>query len=212
MSDSRPWPGLARVLAISLGKAIPLVVAGAGTEAVVLSGIRKHPVSTLLHPLRVQVQPLGLAGDEQGDLTVHGGLDKAVYAYPSEHYAWWNARRRACAQPESGPPLPYGAMGENLTLEGLLESELWIGDLVRVGTALLRVESPRQPCYKFNAALGYRHAVRDMVESGYSGVYLSVVLKGEVRAGDAVIVQAGPRELSVDSVNQWRRDGRRQLF
>ena len=212
MSDSRPWPGLARVLAVSLGKAIPLVVAGAGTEAVVLSGIRKHPVSTLLHPLRVQVQQRGLAGDEQGDLTVHGGLDKAVYAYPSEHYAWWNARRRACAQPDSGPPLPYGAMGENLTLEGLLESALWIGDLVRVGTALLRVEAPRQPCYKFNAALGYRHAVRDMVQSGYSGVYLSVVLKGEVRAGDAVIVQAGPRELSVDSVNQWRRDGRRQLF
>ncbi|MNT69552.1 6-N-hydroxylaminopurine resistance protein [compost metagenome] len=103
-------------------------------------------------------------------------------------------------------------MGENLTLEGLVEADLWVGDLLRVGTALLRVESPRQPCYKFNAALGYRHAVRDMVLSGYSGVYLSVVRPGSVRAGDAVIVQAGPRELSIDSVNQWRRDGRRQLF
>ena len=76
----------------------------------------------------------------------------------------------------------------------------------------LRVEAPRRPCYKFNAALGYRHAVRDMVQSGYSGVYLSVLVTGQVRAGDAVIVQPGPRELSVDSVNQWRRDSRRQLF
>jgi len=212
VSDSGRWQGNARVLAVSLGKAIPLVVAGAGTEAVVLSGIRKHPVSTLLHPLSVQVRPLGLAGDEQADLTVHGGRDKAVYAYPSEHYPWWNARRRACGQPESGQPLPFGALGENLSLEGLLESDLWIGDLVRAGTALLRVEAPRRPCYKFNAALGYRHAVRDMVQSGYSGVYLSVLVTGQVRAGDAIIVQPGPRELSIDSVNQWRRDSRRQLF
>ncbi|WP_042883617.1 MOSC domain-containing protein [Cupriavidus necator] len=212
MSDSIPWQARARVLAVSLGKAIPLVVAGAGTEAVVLSGIRKHPVSTLLHPICVQVLALGMAGDEQADLTVHGGLDKALYAYPAEHYPWWNARRRACSQPESGRPLPYGALGENLTLEGVVEADLWVGDLLRVGTALLRVESPRQPCYKFNAAMAYRHAVRDMVQSGYTGVYLSVVRPGSVRAGDAVIVQAGPRELSVDSVNQWRRDGRRQLF
>lgn len=212
MSDSNAGQARARVLAVSIGKAIPLVVAGAGTEAVVLSGIRKHPLSTLVHPLGVQVHPLGVAGDEQADLTVHGGLDKAVYAYPAEHYPWWNEQRRAASQPEAGQPLSFGAMGENLTIEGLTESQLWVGDQVRIGTAVLRVESPRQPCYKFNAALGYRHAVRDMVRSGYSGVYLSVQKTGEVRAGDAVIVEAGPREVSIDSINRWRCDGRRQLF
>jgi len=202
----------ARVLAVSTGKAIPLVVAGAGTEAVVLSGIRKHPLSTLAHPLGVQVHPLGMAGDEQADPTVHGGLDKAVYAYPAEHYAWWNARRREAAQPEADQLLGFGAMGENLTVEGLAESGLWVGDILRIGTAVLRVESPRQPCYKFNAVMGYRHAVRDMVQSGYSGIYLSVSRSGEICAGDAIHVETGPREVSIDSINRWRRDGRRQLF
>ena len=202
----------ARVLAISIGKAIPLVVTHAGTEAVVLSGIRKHPVSTLVHPLCVQVRPLGVAGDEQADRTVHGGLDKAVYAYPSEHYAWWNARRLAAAQPEAHRGLAFGAMGENLTIEGLDETDLWVGDVLRIGTAVLRVTSPRQPSCKFNAVLGYRHAVRDMVESGYSGVYLSVAQTGEVRAGDAIRVQHGPRILSIAAVNRRHRDGRRHLF
>lgn len=212
MSETHGALAGARVLAISIGKAIPLVVARAGTEAVVMSGIRKHPVSTLVHPLGVQVRPLGVAGDEQADLTAHGGLDKAVYAYPAEHYAWWNARRRAAAQPEAHRGLAFGAMGENLTIEGLEETELWVGDVLRIGTAVLCVASPRDPSCKFNAVLGYRHAARDMVESGYSGVYLSVVQTGEVRAGDPIHVQNGPRKLSIDSINRWRRDGRRHLF
>lgn len=208
-SDGGP---VARVLAISVGKAMPLVVAGAGTEGVVPSGIRKHAVSTLAHPLAVQVHPLGVAGDEQADLTVHGGLEKAVYAYPSEHYPWWNARRREAGLPEAERPLAFGAMGENLTVEGLVESALWVGDRLHIGGTVLVVESPRQPCYKFNAVMGYRHAVRDMVQSGHSGVYLSVAEAGEIRAGDAVVVEPGPREVSVDSINRWRRDGRRQSF
>ena len=212
MSESNAALAGARVLAISIGKAIPLVVSRAGTEAVVMSGIRKHPVSTLTRPLGVQLRPLGVAGDEQADLSAHGGLDKAVYAYPAEHYAWWNARRRAAAQPDAHRGLAFGAMGENLTIEGLDETELWVGDVLRIGTAVLRVASPRQPSCKFNAVLGYRHAVRDMVESGYSGVYLSVVQTGEVHAGDAIRVQPGPRELSIDSINRWRREGRQHLF
>ncbi len=211
MSDLEGGPR-ARVLAVCVGKAMPLVVAGAGTEAVVSSGIRKHAVSTLAHPLAVQVHPLGVAGDEQADPTVHGGLDKAVYAYPAEHYPWWNARRREAGLPEAERPLAFGAMGENLTLEGLTESALWVGDRLRIGAVVLVVESPRQPCYKFNAVMSYRHAVRDMVQSGYSGVYLSVAAAGEIRAGDTVVVEPGPREVSLETVNRWRRDGRRQLF
>jgi len=213
VSEIHDDAGTARVLAICVGKAMPLLVAGAGTEAVVMSGIRKHPLSTLAHPVPVHVRPLGLAGDEQADLSVHGGLDKAVYAYPAEHYAWWNARRRESGVPDADRPLSFGAMGENLVLSGCQEHALWVGDLLRIGAALLRVESPRQPCYKFNAALGYRHAVRHMVQSGYSGVYLSVVEAAPLQAGDAVRVEPGPREVSIDSVNRWRRDGRRdRLF
>ncbi len=201
-----------RLLAISTGKAVPLFVAAVGTEAVVMSGIRKHPLSTLLHPLAVQVRPLGVAGDEQADLSVHGGLDKAVYAYPAEHYAWWNERRREARLPDADKPLSFGAMGENLTLEGLLETGLWIGDRLLIGEVVLKVESPRQPCYKFNAAMGYRHAVRHMVQSGYSGIYLSVETPGELQAGAAIRIAPGPREVSMESINARRRNGRQSVL
>ncbi|AOZ04584.1 MOSC domain-containing protein [Cupriavidus malaysiensis] len=193
------------LLAVCVGQALPLVVSGAGTEAVVLSGIRKHPASTLAHPLPVALGPLGLAGDEQADLSVHGGLDKAVYAYPAEHYPWWDAHRRAAGVPGAERALAFGAMGENLVLRGCLEADLWVGDRLRVGAAVLRVEAPRQPCYKFNAVLGYRHAVRDMVQSGHSGIYLSVLEAAPLQAGDTVQVTPGPREVSIASINLRRR-------
>lgn len=191
-----------RVLAVSIGKPMPLFVAAGGMEAIMQSAIRKHPVSTLAHPLSVQVRALGLVGDEQADLSVHGGLDKAVYAYPFEHYAWWNERRREARLPEASRPLSFGAMGENLTLSGCREDELWIGDRIVIGDVTLRVESPRQPCYKFNAVMGYPQAVRQMVQSGYSGFYLSVLTTGELRAGDTLTIHPGPRDVSLDSVNR----------
>ncbi|CAG9175278.1 MOSC domain-containing protein [Cupriavidus pampae] len=202
----------ARVLAISVGTALPLVVAGGGTEAVVLSAIRKHPLSTQLRPLAVQVHGLGLVGDEQADRTVHGGPDRAVYLYPFEHYAWWNAIRREARVPESNRPLGFGALGENLTVQGLYESELWAGDILRIGSVLLEVASPRLASAKLNAAMGYGHAARDMVQSGNTGVYLRVLKPGEIQAGDVISVTPGPREVSVENINHRRRDGRRVLF
>ena len=80
-------------------------------------------------------------------------------------------------------------------LRGCPEADLWVGDRLRVGAAVLRVEAPRQPCYKFNAVLGYRHAVRDMVQSGHSGIYLSVLEAAPLQAGDTVQVTPGPREV-----------------
>jgi MOSC domain-containing protein YiiM len=203
-----PAAATGRVLAVSIGKPVPLMVAAAGREAVVQSGIRKHPVSTLAHPLWVQVRPSGVAGDEQADRSVHGGPFKAVYAYPIEHYAAWNERRREVGLPDAARPLSFGAMGENLTLQGLLESDLWVGDRLVIGRVTLRVESPRKPCYKFNAVMGYPQAVKEMVQTGHSGVYLSVVRPGEIRAGDTVVLEPGPREVSIDSLNQRQRQKR----
>lgn len=206
--DPRPNPAGAggaatgRVLAVNVGTALPLVVAGAGTEAVVLSAIRKHPLSTLHHPIAVGVHRLGLAGDEQADLTIHGGLDKAVYAYPIEHYTWWNTRRREAGVEEAERPLAFGAMGENLTTQGLLESALWIRDRIHIGEVEFIVEAPRQPCYKLNAVMGYAHAMRDMLQSGFSGMYLSVAMPGVIRAGDIATVIPGPREVSVESISR----------
>ena len=157
-----------------------------------LSAIHKTEV---LGPVRVAA--LGLDGDEQADLSVHGGLEKAVYAYPSEHYAFWNAEREKAGLGGIDTPFVHGAVGENLTLAGLLESDVWVGDVLQFAHCTLRVEQPREPCFKFNAAMGFNTAVRAMAQSGFCGFYLSVDEPGTVQAGESFTLVPGPRRVSI---------------
>ena len=156
----------------------------------VQSGIVKSAVSTS-HELGFT----GLAGDGQADLKNHGGKDKAVYAYPLEHYPVWQAKL--------GRDLPMGALGENFTLEGLLEGQVHIGDTFRIGTALVQVSQPRQPCFK----LGARHREPQMpawmIENGLTGFYLRVLEVGVVCAGDTLerTVQ-GERGITIVEANR----------
>ena len=159
-----------KVVAISVGRPRQLEWQG----RLVQTSIFKTPVAG-----RVRVTRLNIDGDQQADLSVHGGAEKAVYAYPAEHYAPWRIEL-------PGTELAWGAFGENLTTEGLLENEACIGDRFRIGTAELVVTQPRMPCYK----LAIRFARADMVKrfqrSGRSGFYLAVVHEGEVGSGDAI--------------------------
>lgn len=142
--------------------------------------------------------PLGLDGDEQADLTVHGGLSKAIYAYPSEHLAFWRTVRAQAKVADWDGDVPPGLVGENLSLQGLSERQLWIGDrLVFADGGELVVSEPRQPCYKFNAAMGFAKASKLMVESGYCGAYLAVNVPGTVQAGDSLTLLPGDRTLSL---------------
>jgi MOSC domain-containing protein YiiM len=143
-------------------------------EKVVKTSIFKTPVSH-----RVAVARGNLDGDAQSDLSVHGGALKAVYAYPREHYDHWRGEL-----PDA--PLPWGSFGENLTVQGLAEDEVWIGDRYRVGTAELVVTQPRMPCYKLAIRFGDPDMVRRFLQSGRSGFYLSVSREGDVGAGDAI--------------------------
>lgn len=145
----------------------------------------------------VTVGPLGLAGDEQADPTVHGGRSKAVYAYPAQHYAFWQTVRAQARAAPWGAPLPFGSIGENLTLEGLDEARLWVGDRLVLPRCVLAVTEPRQPCFKFAAAMGFAQAPRLMIQSGYCGVYLAVLEPGTVCAGNAFTIEPGPRELGI---------------
>ena len=145
----------------------------------------------------VSVQPLGLLCDEQADPSVHGGLDKAVYAYPSEHYAFWQQARREAGAADIDDALPFGAMGENLTLSGLLEADVWVGDVLRFADCALRVVQPREPCFKFNAAMGFNTAVKAMALSGRCGFYLAVNEPGTVQAGERFTLQPGPRQMGI---------------
>ena len=140
---------------------------------------------------------MGLLGDEQADLSVHGGLDKAVYAYPLEHYAFWRAARREFRASIFDEDLPRGFMGENLTISGLLESDVFVGDELIFPNCRLRVEAPREPCFKFATVMGFTHAGKLMVQEARCGFYLSVVETGSFQAGDSFTLTTGARRLSI---------------
>jgi MOSC domain-containing protein YiiM len=125
----------------------------------------------------VRVSSLNLEGDAQSDLSVHGGPDKAVYAYPAEHYDYWQRELDLDA-------LPWGAFGENLTTSGVLESDIAIGDRVRVGSVELMVTQPRLPCFKLGIRFGRDDMVKRFLQSGRSGFYFTVVREGDLTAGD----------------------------
>lgn len=173
---------------IQTGQVRPLMVGGRK----LVSAIGKTTVSG---PIAVGM--LGLAGDEQADLSVHGGLSKAIYALPSEHLAWWQAQRQTQGATMFEEALPPGYLGENLSLQGLLEQDLFIGDRLDFGSVVLRVTQPREPCGKFNAVMGYAGAARDMVQSGRCGFYLAVEQTGFLQAGATCHVLAGSRSICV---------------
>jgi MOSC domain-containing protein YiiM len=188
-----------RVLAVCIGRS-RLWRAGGRT---VISAIGKTAM-----PGRVAVGPLGLAGDEQADPTVHGGLSKAVYAYPAQHLAFWRTVRAQAgvslwdtAEGGGDDTLPPGSLGENLLVQGLGEERLWIGDRLVIGSegegCVLAVSEPRTPCFKFNAAMGFAQASRLMAQSGYCGAYLAVLTPGTVGAGDTITLEPGPREVNL---------------
>ncbi len=177
-----------QILSIQVGSARKALIGGRA----ILTAIRKTPVSG-----PVGVHALGLEGDEQADLSVHGGLEKAVYAYPSEHYGFWREQRAEAGLAAIDDQLPFGAMGENLTLSGLLEADVWVGDVLEFGDCTLRVEQPREPCFKFNAAMGFNMAVKLMAQSGFCGFYLSVAKAGTLRPGEAFALHQGARRIGI---------------
>jgi MOSC domain-containing protein YiiM len=143
------------------------------------------------------VLPLGIEGDEQADLSVHGGPGKAVYAYPSEHYPFWKTVRAQAQVALWDEDLPFGSLGENLTLRGVVESDLWIGDLLHFPGCQLAVSEPRFPCFKLVAAMGFKHAAKLMVESAWCGAYLAVRVPGTIAAGQAFSLEPGPRQVGI---------------
>ena len=169
-----------------------------------------HQVATAIHkqpvPGPVAVGRLGLDGDAQADRRLHGGPGKAVYAYPLEHYEFWRTQRRLAGKGDA--PFAHGALGENLTVQGLLEDACWIGDRLAFGTALLEVSEVRTPCFKLNAKMGLSHAARLMDQSGHTGFYLRVLQPGTIAAGDMATVQPGPRKVCIAQINADRRTAR----
>jgi MOSC domain-containing protein YiiM len=187
-----------KVVAISVGR--PREVQWRGRS--VQTSIFKTPVSH-----RVHVTSDNIEGDQQSDLSVHGGPEKAVYAYPVEHYDFW---RRELPDEE----LPWGAFGENLTTEGLLEDEVWIGDRYRVGTTELVVTQPRMPCYKLAIRFGRPDVVKRFLKSRRSGFYLAVEREGDIGAGDVIerLARNDKRLTIADVVSLYATDSENQTL
>jgi MOSC domain-containing protein YiiM len=166
----------AGILSVQTGRTAPL---GPGE---VPSAFVKTP-----RPGAVAVTRLGLEGDEQADLGVHGGPEKAVYGYAAARYPQWALEFPLLAQ-----QFTPGAMGENLTISGLDEDAICVGDVHQAGSALLQVCQPRQPCYKFALRHGNKHLPKAMMRNGFSGWYYRVLRVGQLAAGDPVILYHRP--------------------
>jgi MOSC domain-containing protein YiiM len=162
-----------KLLSVNVGRTRSVPYQG----RMVATGIFKEPVGG-----RVMVRSLGVDGDEQADKDAHGGLDQAVYGYPFEQYALWQKELNRTA-------MPYGQFGENLTLGGLPDDAVRVGDVLRIGDALLQVTQPRIPCYKLALRLGADAAFpKRFRSSGKVGYYLRVLQEGAVGAGDSVVI------------------------
>lgn len=185
-----------KVLSVNVANARPLPIDG----RTVMSAIDKRAVEGA-----VAVRLLGLEGDEQADPTVHGGVSKALYAYPAMHYAFWRTVRAQARVAAWDAVLPPGSMGENLTIDGLDEDRLWIGDRLVAPHCVLAVSEPRFPCFKFDAVMGFAHASRLMAQSGYCGSYLGVIEPGRIQAGDVLRLEPGPREVNLRELFKARR-------
>lgn len=185
-----------RVVSVNVG--LPRSVRWKGR--IVTTGIFKAPVQG-----RVLLRRLNLDGDGQADRSVHGGAEKAVYAYSLEHYRFW--------QEQLGEELVFGAFGENLTVDGMpLEDELAVGDRVRIGGAELAVTQPRLPCYKLGLRFGREDMVTQFLASGRTGYYLAVAVEGDVGAGDAIEALArAPDRVPVAEITRVYASNRRDL-
>ena len=140
----------------------------------VTTGIFKEPVSG-----RVRLRKLNLDGDKQADLIVHGGADKAIYAYPEEHYNYWKKEL-------PGMSLPWGMFGENFTTQGMFEETVNVGDQFQVGTAKVVATQPRMPCYKLGVKFGRMDIIKKFLASDLTGVYFKVMKEGDLEQGDEI--------------------------
>src|SRR3989441_5117848 len=176
-----------KILSVNVG--LPREVAWQGK--VVTTGIFKESVEG-----PTMMRKLNLDGDQQADLTVHGGVSKAVYTYPSEHYDYWRAEL-------PGMDLPWGMFGENFTTEGLMENAVYIGDRFRIGETEVMVTEPRMPCYKLGIKFGRADIIKRFLASRRTGFYFAVMREGMVGAGDAVeLVGHEQQEISVAEITR----------
>ena len=174
-----------KVLSVNVG--LPRKVLFNGQ--IITTAIFKDPVKG-----PILLRKLNLDGDKQADMTVHGGIDKAVYSYPAEHYAYWRKQF-------PNLDLASGMFGENFTTEGLLEDAVNVGDQFQIGSAKLVATQPRMPCYKLGVRFGHMDIIRRFMASGRPGIYFKVLQEGEVETGNKIkIIRRDKNNVTVKDI------------
>ena len=173
---------------VSLNVSLPREIEVGGQK--VRTGIFKEPVDK-----RLMLHQLNFDGDGQADLMAHGGIYKAVYGYPYEHYATWQSELER-------DDFTYGQFGENLTTRGLLENEIYVGNVYRIGDAVLQITQPRVPCYKLAIRMNDAKFVKKFMKAERTGFYFRVIEEGEVGAGDSItLLEEDPQQMTVQAIN-----------
>lgn len=181
-----------RVISVNVG--LPIKV-NFGKE-IVTTAIFKNPIKH-----RIKLYKLNLEGDKQADLTVHGGIDKAVYSYPSEHYKFWKKEIKDFEY-------SWGTFGENLTTEGLVEDVVNIGDKFRIGSAKVVATQPRMPCYKLAVRFGRMDIIRRFMESERSGIYFKVAQEGEIGVEDKIeLIKSDENKVTIRDIVRLQTNG-----
>jgi len=174
-----------KVLSVNVGLPRKILFNG----QIITTAIFKDPVKG-----PISLRKLNLDGDKQADLTVHGGLDKAVYSYPSEHYDYWRKQF-------PNTDLVWGMFGENFTTEGLFEDAVNVGDQFQIGSAMLVATQPRMPCYKLGIRFGRMDVIRRFMASGRPGIYFKVLTEGEVQRDDKIkIIRRDKNNVTVKDI------------
>lgn len=177
-----------KVLSVNIGRTKTIVVGGKSVQ----TGIYKSSTEKT-----IRLNKLNLSGDEQADKGVHGGLWKAVYIYPSEHYAKWESKF-------PNMNLVYGAFGENITSAGLIENEIFVGDILQMGSGILSVTEPRQPCFKLIHKLKEKNAGKFMLEHLITGFYLKVIEEGSIKSDSEIrIIERGIGDVSISELTDF---------
>jgi MOSC domain-containing protein YiiM len=184
-----------KIISLNVGKPTTLTREDQST----ISAIEKKPVTGELYLSR-----LNFTGDTQADLVNHGGFDKAVCVYPYEHYSYW--------EKEMGVTLSYAAFGENLTVSDWIEEEACIGDIYRIGSTIVQISQPRQPCFKLALRLGFSEAAKQVLSTGFTGFYLRVLEEGVVSKDSTIkLLERHPMVMSVAEANRIKHHSQENL-
>lgn len=180
-----------KVVSLNVGKVKEVTYDG----KTIRTGIYKKPIQ---EPL--EAKGINIEGDDQGNRKTHGGIDRAIYSYPMEHYSYWKKQYPT-------KELPFGMFGENLTTEGLLEKDVKVGDIFKIGTTKIMALQPRMPCYRLGYKFDDEKIIDKFLETDYCGIFYRIIKEGKLQVGDEInLIKSDPDSMTIVEIFYLMQD------